>query len=186
LPLILSLPVLGFLAAYSLTKRFTRLAHFWLGIALMLAPICAWIALRGDVVIHNWRDIQPVLWLGGIVLFWVAGFDIIYACQDYEFDKQAGLHSIPAKLGITRALLVAKVSHAIMWVLAIGMTFAVPELSLGWLFRLALVVVGGLLVWQHASVSSRSLDRVNFAFFQLNSVISVVFLAVGSVDAWWR
>lgn len=186
IPILAAIPVLLFLAGYSLAKRFTRLVHYWLGVALMLAPICAWSALRGEAVISNPTDLMPVLWLGGIVFFWVGGFDIIYACQDYEADKQLGLHSIPAKLGVRNALRVAKASHALMWFLAAGMAVAVPELNLGIAFWAALLVIGVLLIWQHSVVSDRSLERVNLAFFQLNSVISVLFLAVGSWDAWFR
>lgn len=184
-PLILGLPVLLFLAGYSLAKRFTRLAHFWLGIALMLAPVCAWLAIRGQVVDQSPGDLLPVLWLGGIVLFWVAGFDIIYACQDYEFDKQKGLHSIPSKLGVSNALRVAKVSHAVMWALAAMMPWMFPALGLGWLYGVAISLVGVLLVLEHRSVSEQSLEKMNLAFFQLNSVISVIFLVVGTVDTWW-
>ncbi len=97
-PLYLSVPVLLFLLAYSYTKRFTALAHFWLGAALLLAPLAAWIAIRGPV------DLATPLVLGLAVCFWVAGFDIIYACQDAAFDRQAGLHSMPARLGVPAAL----------------------------------------------------------------------------------
>lgn len=186
IPLVACIPVLLFLAGYSLAKRFTRMAHYWLGVALMLAPICAWLALRGEAVLANPADVLPAIWLGGVVLFWVGGFDIIYACQDYEVDRELGLHSIPAKLGVRNALRVAKASHAIMWLLAVGMTLFVPELSLGLAFWIALGVIAVLLVWQHSVVSDRSLERINLAFFQLNSVISILFLTVGSLDAWFR
>jgi len=185
-PLILCLPVLCFLAGYSLTKRFTRFAHFWLGAALMLAPICAWIALRGSLLINHPSDLAPAVWLAMVVLFWVSGFDIIYACQDQEYDAQAELFSIPAKIGVLNALRVAKSCHLLMWIVAFAMTFAVPQLSLGWLFWTALVAVGLLLAWEHSVVSEKSLERVNFAFFQLNSVVSLVFLFAGSLDAWLR
>lgn len=185
-PLILCLPVLCFLAGYSLTKRFTRFAHFWLGAALMLAPICAWIALRGNLLISHPSDLAPPIWLAAVVMFWVSGFDIIYACQDQEYDAQAGLFSIPAKIGVRKALRVAKLCHLFMWIVAFAMTFAVPQLSLGWLFWIALAAVGLLLAWEHSVVSEKSLERVNFAFFQLNSVVSLVFLFAGSLDAWLR
>jgi 4-hydroxybenzoate polyprenyltransferase len=185
-PLVLCLPVLCFLAGYSLTKRFTRFAHFWLGAALMLAPICAWIALRGSLLISHPFDLAPPIWLATVVLFWVSGFDIIYACQDQEYDAQAGLYSIPAKIGVLNALRVSKLCHLCMWIVAFAMTFAVPQLSLGWLFWIALAAVGLLLAWEHSVVSEKSLERVNFAFFQLNSVVSLVFLSAGSLDAWLR
>jgi 4-hydroxybenzoate polyprenyltransferase len=186
IPLVAAIPVLLFLAGYSLAKRFTRMAHYWLGVALMLAPICAWVALRGEYVLSNPSDLLPAVWLGSIVLFWVGGFDIIYACQDYEVDKELGLHSIPAKIGIRNAMMVAKISHLIMWLIAAGMAIFATQLSLGVLFWIALTIIAGLLVWQHSVVSDRSLDRINLAFFQLNSVISVLFLTVGSLDAWFR
>lgn len=182
LPLLLSLPVLAFLGGYSLTKRFTRLAHFWLGIALMLAPICVWIALRGRYLEANPWDIGPAVWLGGMVMFWTAGFDIIYACQDYEYDKDAGLHSIPSTLGVRNALLVAKLSHICMWLMAITLPVLFPQLGLGWIYWAAMCLVGGLLFWEHRSVSDQSLEKINLAFFQLNAVISVVFLVVGTLD----
>jgi 4-hydroxybenzoate polyprenyltransferase len=186
LPLWLSVPVLLFLAGYSLGKRFTWLVHFWLGVALMLAPICAWLALRGAVVQQNPGDLLPALTLGGIVLLWVSGFDILYACQDLEYDRRAGLHSVPAKFGLVGAFRIARGLHVAMWLLAMGMTFWFPQLSLGWIFRFALVGIGGLLVFEHSVLSVRSLERMQLAFFQLNSVISVVFLVAGSVDAWLR
>lgn len=184
-PLILGWPVLLFLAGYSLAKRFTRLAHFWLGVALMLAPVCVWLAIRGQVIDQSPSDLLPVSWLGCIVLFWVAGFDIIYACQDFEFDRQKGLHSIPAKIGVSNALRVAKFSHAFMWLLAAMMPWMFPVLDLGWLYGVAISLVGLLLVWEHRSVSEQSLEKMNLAFFQLNAVISVIFLVVGTVDTWW-
>jgi 4-hydroxybenzoate polyprenyltransferase len=186
LPLLLSLPVLLFLAGYSLGKRFTRLVHFWLGIALMLAPVCAWIALRGEAVMAHPSDLAPVLMLGTVVFLWVSGFDIIYACQDHEYDKGAGLFSIPAKLGIRNALRVAASCHALMWMVAFSMSLLLPDLSLGWLYVVMLFVVGCLLVYEHSVVSENSLARIQLAFFQLNSVISVLFLVVGTIDAYWR
>ena len=99
----LSPPVLAFLLGYSFTKRFTAAAHFWLGAALMLAPVSAWIAIRGQQILADPADLLPAVVLGGAVLLWVAGFDIIYACQDVDFDVAAGLHSVPARLGVKRA-----------------------------------------------------------------------------------
>ena len=186
LPLVLSIPVLVFLALYSLAKRFTNLVHFWLGVALMLAPICAWIALRGESVQSNPLDVLPALTLGLVVLLWVSGFDMIYACQDADYDRRAGLFSIPAWLGVRNALRVAAACHASMWFVALAMTFALPELSLGWLFLATLVVVAVLLVYEHSVISDKNLSRMQFAFFQLNSIISVLFLTVGTIDAYWR
>jgi 4-hydroxybenzoate polyprenyltransferase len=186
LPLVLSLPVLGFLAGYSLAKRFTHLVHFWLGLALMLAPICAWIALRGESLQSNPTDILPAAALGLVVFLWVSGFDIIYACQDAKYDRGAGLFSIPSWLGVRNALRVAAACHAAMWFVAMMLTMALPSLSLGWLFRSALVLVGLMLVYEHSLVSEKNLTRMQLAFFQLNAIISVLFLVVGSIDAFWR
>lgn len=186
LPLLLSIPVLVFLAGYSLGKRFTWLVHLWLGTALALAPICAWIALRGEVVQFDPGDILPAVYLGGVVLLWVSGFDILYACQDASFDQREGLQSIPARFGVRGALRIARVLHFLMWIVAFGMTFWAPQLSLGTIFRVALLGVGGLLIYEHSVVSEKSLDRMQLAFFQLNSIISVVFLGAGVLDATLR
>ncbi|MFM7976535.1 MAG: UbiA-like polyprenyltransferase [Pirellula sp.] len=184
LPLLLSIPVLLFLGGYSLGKRFTWLVHLWLGFALMLAPICAWIALRGQIVEQYPWDLLPAVLLGLVVLFWVSGFDILYACQDVDFDRGAGLYSIPARFGVRGALNIAKTLHFLMWLIAMGMTFWVPALSLGAVFRLALLGVGALLIYEHSVISERSLDRMQLAFFQLNSIISVVILGAGALDTW--
>ncbi|MFN9985779.1 MAG: UbiA-like polyprenyltransferase [Pirellula sp.] len=186
IPIQWSVPVLVFLMGYSIGKRFTWLVHFWLGIALMLAPICAWVAIRGVYVQTDITDLYPAIALGLVVMFWVTGFDIIYACQDFEFDRQSGLHSIPAKFGLRGALNISKILHLAMWGIALGMTFWFPQLSLGWIFRACLVGIGGLLIYEHSAISEKSLDRMQLAFFQLNSIISVVFLVAGSVDAWLR
>jgi 4-hydroxybenzoate polyprenyltransferase len=186
IPLFSSIPVLLFLAGYSLGKRFTWLVHLWLGVALMLAPICAWVAIRGNVVSEQWTDLLPAVALGTCVCLWVTGFDILYACQDFGFDRSRGLYSIPARFGVRGGLNIAKVLHLAMFVLAVGLAFWFPQLSLGWIYRLTLVGIGILLVWEHSSVSENSLDRMQLAFFQLNAVISVLFLVAGGVDAWLR
>jgi 4-hydroxybenzoate polyprenyltransferase len=186
IPLVSSIPVLLFLAGYSLGKRFTWLVHLWLGVALMLAPICAWVAIRGNVVSEQWTDLLPAVALGTCVCLWVTGFDILYACQDFGFDRSRGLYSIPARFGVRGGLNIAKVLHLAMFVLAVGLAFWFPQLSLGWIYRLTLVGIGILLVWEHSSVSENSLDRMQLAFFQLNAVISVLFLVAGGVDAWLR
>lgn len=123
---------------------------------------------------------------GGVVLLWVSGFDILYACQDASFDQREGLQSIPARFGVRGALRIARVLHFLMWIVAFGMTFWAPQLSLGTIFRVALLGVGGLLVYEHSVVSEKSLDRMQLAFFQLNSIISVVFLGAGVLDATLR
>jgi 4-hydroxybenzoate polyprenyltransferase len=184
--LLLGVPVLIFLVGYSLGKRFTWLVHFWLGMALMLAPICAWVAIRGELLLNHPTDLLPSVVLGTTVLLWVSGFDILYACQDAHFDREAGLHSIPARFGLAGAFQIARGLHLAMFLLTLGMTFWFPQLSLGWIFRIAWLGMGALLVFEHSVVSEKSLDRMQLAFFQLNAAISLVFLVAGCVDAWLR
>jgi len=182
LPLYLSVPVLAFLCGYSYTKRFTALAHFWLGAALAMSPVAAWIAIRGEVVLQHPGDLLPALVLGGAVAAWVAGFDIIYACQDFEFDRVAKLRSVPTRLGIAGALRLAAVCHAVVVVLLAVLPLVYPPF--GTLYGLAVVAVAGLLIYEHALVRPDDLDRVNTAFFQVNAVISLGLLAVGTLDLW--
>jgi 4-hydroxybenzoate polyprenyltransferase len=169
-----------FLLAYSYTKRFTAAAHFWLGAALMLAPVSAWIAIRGPQVMQGPADLLPALVLGGAVLLWVAGFDIIYACQDVEFDRQARLHSVPARIGAAGALRLAAVCHLGMILLLAALPFAYPQL--GWIYGVGIAAVAVLLAYEHYLVRPDDLARVNVAFFQVNAVISVGLFAVGSLD----
>jgi 4-hydroxybenzoate polyprenyltransferase len=170
-PLYLSVPVLVFLCAYSLTKRFTALAHFWLGAALLLAPVSAWIAIWGMEADFT----VPVL-LGLAVLFWVAGFDIIYACQDVDFDRQAKLSSIPARLGVRGSLRLALACHVIMVGLLVGLSWAA---DLGAIYLAGVAAVALLIAYEHWLVRPDDLSRVNQAFFQVNGVISVgLFLVV--------
>jgi len=183
LPLALSLPVLGVLLAYSLAKRFTSLAHFWLGLSLMLAPVAAWIAIRGLILLEAPADILPAVVLGAAVLFWVAGFDIIYACQDAAFDRQARLHSVPARLGVGPALRVAAGCHVLTLVALFLLPLAMPQL--GWIYLTGVTLVAALLIYEHALVRPDDLSRVNRAFFQVNAVISVGLLVVGAVDLWF-
>jgi 4-hydroxybenzoate polyprenyltransferase len=165
-PLILSVPVLIFLLLYSYTKRFTSLAHFWLGVSLMLAPISAWIAIVGL------RELLPPVLLGAGVLFWVAGFDILYACQDADFDRKKGLHSIPARFGIRGALQLAALSHAFSLIFFLSLYWLVPQLN-GWIYLIGVTAVVLLLVYEHSLVKADDLSKVNQAFFQVNIVISV-------------
>ncbi len=176
----LSLPVLAFLLAYSFTKRFTAAAHFWLGAALMLAPISAWIAIRGEQVLARPADLLPALVLGGAVLLWVAGFDIIYACQDVDFDRQAGLHSVPARLGVARALRLAALCHLGMIVLLAVLIWVYP--LLGWIYVAGVAAVAVLLAYEHWLVRPDDLTRVNIAFFQVNAVVSIGLFVVASLD----
>lgn len=186
LPMAVGVPVLGVLLGYSYAKRFTALAHFWLGVALMLAPICAWLAIRGLIVMNDPFDLVPASLLGLAVLFWVSGFDMIYACQDYEYDCQAELNSIPVRLGIAGALRLAAICHGLMMVVLIALplvSFWVgPELSLGWLYWLTLVGIALLLIYQHSLVRPDDLTRVNIAFFQVNAILSFGLFVLGSID----
>jgi 4-hydroxybenzoate polyprenyltransferase len=173
-PLYLSLPVLVFICAYSFTKRFTALCHFWLGASLFLAPMAAWIAIRG---LPDWPNVVMPLLLGGAVLFWVAGFDILYACQDVDFDRNARLHSVPTALGVKASLRVALVCHLVM----LGLLFALYAVSnqLGWVYLGGVIVVALLLIYEHWLVRPDDLSRINRAFFQVNGVISIgLFLIV--------
>ncbi len=180
LPVYLALPVLAFLLAYSYTKRFTAAAHFWLGAALMLAPVSAWIAIRGEQVVAYPADLLPALVLGGAVLSWVAGFDIIYACQDVAFDRQAGLRSVPARLGVTQALRLAAACHLGMVILLVALPWFYP--LLGWIYGIGVLAVAGLLVYEHAVVRPDDLARVNVAFFHVNAVVSIGLFLIGSLD----
>jgi 4-hydroxybenzoate polyprenyltransferase len=171
-PLYLSVPVLLWLLGYSYSKRFTTLAHFWLGVSLSLAPIAAWIALRGDL---GW---PPVL-LALAVLFWVSGFDIIYACQDVDFDRTVGLQSVPKTFGVRRALWIAAACHAFMIVPLVGLGLVYP---LGPIYFVGVAAVAALLIYEHALVRPDNLTRVNLAFFQVNVVISIGLLVVAVVD----
>lgn len=173
-PLYLSVPVLLFVLGYSLAKRFTILAHFWLGAALMLAPIAAWIAVKGLTELA-----EPVV-LGAAVMGWVAGFDILYACQDALFDREHGLHSIPARLGVERSLRLAAVCHAAMFLLLV--VLSVVSQHLGPIFLGGLGFVGALLVYEHSLVRADDLSRVNRAFFHVNGAISLGLLLLVMVQ----
>ncbi len=186
LPLLVSIPVLGVLFGYSYTKRFTSLAHFWLGLALMLAPICAWLAIRGLIVIADPTDLAPALVLGLAVLAWVSGFDMIYACQDYDYDREANLNSIPVRLGISGALRLAAICHAGMIGLLILLPllhfWVGPDLGLGWIYWLTVLAVAVLLVYEHSLVSPDDLTRVNIAFFNVNAVVSIGLFVAAALD----
>jgi 4-hydroxybenzoate polyprenyltransferase len=180
LPLFLSVPVLVFLCGYSYAKRFTSLSHFWLGAALALSPLAAWIAIRGEAVLANPADLLPAIVLAGAVLSWVAGFDILYACQDYDFDRAAGLHSVPVRMGIRRSLWLAAACHAITVALLACLPLVYPPLGL--IFCGGVAAVALLLLYEHALVRPEDLTRVNVAFFNVNAVISLGLFAVSSLD----
>jgi 4-hydroxybenzoate polyprenyltransferase len=182
LPLACSIPVLAFLAGYSYAKRFTSMAHVWLGAALGLSPVAAWVAIRGLTVIQQPLDVVPAVVLGGAVLTWVAGFDIIYACQDYEADIKAKLHSIPVRLGVPGALRLAAACHFCTVVLLACLPLAYP--LFGWIYWCGVAAVAVLLAYEHLLVRPDDLSRVNAAFFNVNAVISLGLFAVGTLDLW--
>jgi len=164
---------LFFLFLYSWCKRFTAYAHLVLGICLAAAPIGAYIALRGEV---SW----PVIALGLAVLFWVSGFDIFYALQDLDYDREAGLHSIPVKFGVAGAIRLVRIFHVIMVLLLLVL---LAGTSLGWIYFLGVLVVAGLLIYEHLLVRADDLSRLDAAFFNMNGYISVTIFLFTLVDA---
>jgi 4-hydroxybenzoate polyprenyltransferase len=174
LALELSPVALAILFLYSYTKRFTTLSHIVLGFCLGISPAAAWIAIAGSL--------DPrILILCAAVTLWVGGFDVIYACQDVDFDQQAGLHSIPKKFGIARALIIARAMHIAMVALLcwLAWSFALP-----WPAWLGIAVVAGMLIWEHSLVSARDLSRLNAAFFTVNGYISVLFFVFWGAAVW--
>lgn len=157
---------------YSYAKRFTSLSHFWLGLSLSIAPIGAWIAVKGRF------DWTPML-LGLSVLLWTAGFDIIYACQDFEFDRKNRLHSIPARFGIRRALWLSSALHLITISILVGLAM-LP--NLGTLYLIGVGIVTCILIYEHAIVRPNDLSRVNLAFFTLNGMVSLVLSVLSVAD----
>jgi 4-hydroxybenzoate polyprenyltransferase len=165
LAFLLSPVALAVVLLYSYTKRFTRWSHLVLGLALGIAPAAAWIAVRGTL--------DPrILLLTAAVTFWVGGFDVLYSCQDYDFDRQTGLHSVPRYCGIARALWISRLFHLLMLLLLIALVIA---FGLGKLAAAGIVVVALLLIYEHSLVSADDLSRLNAAFFTMNGVISVLF-----------
>ena len=165
LTFLLSPFALAVVLLYSYTKRFTRWSHLVLGFAMGIAPSAAWIAVRGSL--------DPrILLLTAAVTFWGGGFDVLYACQDYEFDQQAKLHSIPRYWGISRSLWISRLFHFVMILLLIGL---VAVFGLGKLAIAGVIAVAILLTYEHSLVSPRDLSKLNAAFFTMNGVISVVF-----------
>lgn len=173
-PLCLALsPVaLVVVCGYSYAKRFTALAHLILGLALGIAPLASWIAIRGT---FDW----PITLLTAAVMLWVGGFDIIYACQDLDFDRQQGLHSIPAALGAAKALMLSRLLHVAM----VGLLLWLWSLSgLGWIALAGVTVTAALLAWEHSLVSADDFSRVDAAFFQVNGIVGVLFFLFWAAD----
>jgi 4-hydroxybenzoate polyprenyltransferase len=160
---------------YSYTKRFTSLCHLVLGVALGIAPPAAWIAVTGSL------DAR-ILWLTLAVTLWTAGFDIIYACQDYDFDRRAGLFSLPKRLGIGGALWVARLLHGGM-LLALIMLYR--EFALGGVALAGIGLVAALLVYEHSLVKANDLSRVDAAFFTVNGWVSMLFFLFWAADIWF-
>ncbi|HLX46292.1 MAG TPA: UbiA-like polyprenyltransferase [Bryobacteraceae bacterium] len=170
-PLALGIPMF-----YSFTKRFTSLSHLVLGFSLGIAPAAAWIAMRGSL--------DPrILWLTAAVTLWTAGFDIIYACQDYAFDVQSGLYSIPKQLGIAASLWVSRFLHLGMLVCLLAL---VKSFSLGPIALAGVAAVAGLLVWEHRLVKADDLSRIDAAFFTMNGYVSVIFFVFWATDIFLR
>jgi 4-hydroxybenzoate polyprenyltransferase len=173
LPLILSVPVLLFLASYPLLKRFTRLCHYYLGAALALAPVCAWIAVAGNV------RLPPIL-MALAVLSWTAGFDIIYACQDYQSDLETGTVSVPAKVGIAKALWISRLTHVFSLSMLVVLGITTPQLGI--LYFIGVGCVGVLMLIEHSLVKATDLSKVGLAFFTVNGIISVLLGTLGIID----
>lgn len=153
---------------YSYAKRFTAFAHIFLGLALAISPSAAWIAVRGSL------DEEVPLLLSLMVLMWTAGFDVLYACQDSDFDRKAGLHSIPARFGIARSLWIARLFHFQAFIVLLLLYLAT---GLGWPALVGVGLVGALLIYQHTLVKANDLSRLNAAFFTTNAFVSVILLA---------
>jgi 4-hydroxybenzoate polyprenyltransferase len=168
----LSVPVLSILLFYSYTKRFTNYSHLVLGFCLGMAPLGAWIAVRGAV------HLTPIL-LCLIVILWTAGFDIIYACQDFEFDRHRNLFSLPKRYGVHTALRISRVLHASMLLLLLVLYFAE---NLGWISLMGIALVASLLWYEHSLVHPDDLSKVNAAFFTVNGCISILLLLAVGVD----
>ena len=176
LTFLLSPVALGIVLLYSYTKRFTRWSHLILGLALGIAPSAAWIAVRGML--------DPrILLLTAAVTFWVAGFDVLYSCQDFAFDSSSGLHSVPRYFGIAGAFWVARMFHLLMIALLVGLLLS---FGLGKLAVIGVVVVAILLAYEHSLVAPDDLSRLNAAFFTMNGVISAVFFFFLAGDILWR
>ena len=172
LTFVLSPLALAIVFFYSLTKRFTAATHFFLGLALAISPIGAWIAQRGDI------DLAPFVLAIGVIC-WVAGFDLIYATQDFEFDRQEGIRSLVVAMGIARTMRVAQLLHLLMLAILIGFGFAA---KLGTIYFIAMPVLAAALVYEHRSARSLDVAGVNRAFFQSNAFVSAVFLVAVCLD----
>jgi 4-hydroxybenzoate polyprenyltransferase len=174
--LLLSPVALAVILLYSYTKRFTRWSHLFLGFALGIAPAAAWIAVRGSL--------DPrILLLTAAVMFWVGGFDVIYACQDHDYDRSHDLHSVPRHLGVRTALVIARLFHIVMLGLLVAL---IVTFGLGKLAMAGIIAVAALLAYEHTLVRHDDLSKLNAAFFTMNGVISVVFFLFVASDLLFR
>ena len=162
----LSFPVIIILSFYSLTKRFTYFTHLFLGFAISLAPVGAWIAVTGDF------SFKPFL-LSMVILFWIAGFDIFYSLQDIDFDREKGLFSIPVKYGVKKSLKITKLLHILMMFFLI---LTIPVFHLGYIYTLGVLITGVFLIYEHSLVKEDDLSKIDKAFFSVNGWISILLL----------
>ena len=174
-PLYLSVPVLVVLIAYPLFKRFTWLCHLYLGASLALSPVAAAIAIHPETLTH-----LPIWLLSGAVLCWVAGFDIIYALQDVECDKRDNLKSMPASLGVHPAMLISQFLHCVC--VALLFCVAATDQRFGWLFLIAILLIAGLLIYEHITVKQWGTTKIALTFFTLNGIVSLVLGTAGVID----
>src|SRR3984885_15172923 len=174
--LLLAPVALGIVMFYSFTKRFTSFSHLVLGFSLGIAPAAAWIAMRGSL------DLR-ILWLTAAVTLWTAGFDIIYACQDYAFDVHTGLYSVPQRFGIAGALWMARAMHAGMLGCLIVL---VRVFTLGPIAMMGIAAVAGLLLWEHRLVKADDLSKIDAAFFTMNGYVSVIFFLFWATDIYFK
>lgn len=172
---VLGLPTLAWLLGYSYAKRFSSLCHLWLGVALGVSPVAAWFAADGEL---GPRLYAPLV-LGASVALWVAGFDVLYACQDDDFDRERGLHSLPVLLGRKGAMWVSRLLHVLapLGFLTFGWMTGLQRVYLG-----GVVLAAGLLIWQHRLLRPNDLSRIQAAFFTANGSLAVVMFAAGCVD----
>ena len=174
--LYLSPVVLVLVFGYSFTKRFTWSCHLFLGIAIGSAPAAAWIAVRGQLD-------EAALWLSLAVATWIAGFDILYALADQDFDRRAGLHSIPARFGVRASLAISALLHLVS---VVSLLLVGQAAGLGWIYSLGLALVAIVLVGEHAILRPSDLSRLNVAFFNLNGYVSIIYFAATLVDVLMR
>jgi len=164
------------LCGYSLTKRFTHLSHIVLGLALSGAPLGAWIAIKGNIE-------TSAIFLSLAVMFWVAGFDILYALQDYEFDRREGLYSIPVKFGVKKSILISRAFHLIM-VMLLSLLYFLN--GFGLFYIVGLVIIAFLLVYEHSLVKENDLSKLDIAFFNMNGYISLIYFIFTVLDIYWK